>query len=383
MKRNIMLLLAVCLISILINANTMVVSGVAYDKNVEVEQNAEKKEVVGTQELTCEVEEEITLKETGIKLYTENVKKTYSLNEELDFEGLNVVVVYNTGEEKKLSNENYKIFPADTTTYGSKEVVISYGDYSEKFDIEVCYVVTDIEPTTKYASCSLNLREGASTQFEKLTTISVNTEVTVIGEVDNGWVKVLYKDEEYFCSGKYLSDKKVEVVSTQPASPYDNKVTGEPGTSADVINSANANWNSQVPNWLKQKFVESGWTIEISAVPLNQRYGYSISIAGVADYDARKIFIDNRMSPTRRAILHELGHFIDDLYGFPSYSSEFAEIFNAEKYSFVDCTSVGDGHETSSVSEYFASVFQNAIINGANCKNQAPRSYEFVCRYMH
>ncbi len=335
-----------------------------------------------TEEIVEKNAEEIVVEEVGIRVDDSRVQKEYRLNEALILNGLQVYMQYSDGTEKEVAVEFLEYSEIDTSKYGIQTITIKCKEYVYKFDIEVVYTVNEVEPKTKYSSTSLNLRNGPGTNFDKIRAISLNDEVTVIGEVENGWVKVKFKDDEYFCSGKYLMDKKKEV-QTQPASPYDNKIYGEPGSSADIVNKANAYWNKNVPNWLKQKFIDSGWKIAISGTSLAARYGYGMSIAGITDYGARMVFIDNREKPIKNAMIHELGHFIDFSYNFPSQSGEFTQIFNEEKYSFVDCTSVGDGHETSNVMEYFAAVFQNAIINGVNCKAQAPRSYEFVCRYMH
>ena len=317
---------------------------------------------------------------TGICIDVTNLKTDYVRGETIDFSGLKVYLQYSDTTEEELSNVDYTVSTIDTSVCGTYDVFVQYEDFTEGFEVHVTYQVQDVDDKVQYSSTSLNLRSGPGTEFEKVTSVELNDELIVTGEVDNGWVRVLYNDAEYFCSSKYLMDEKKEIKS---ASPYDNFVTGEPGSSQDVINSANAYWNSTVPNWLKQKFVEDGWHITISATPLMNRFGYSMSVAGLTNWDTNVIYIDNRISPIKRAILHELGHYIDECYGFPSQTSEFAEIYNAEKYNFVDCTAVGDGHEQSSTVEYFASVFHNAIINGTNCQAQAPRSYEYVCRYMH
>lgn len=334
------------------------------------------------EELVDEIAEEIIVEEVGIRVDDSRVQKEYHLNENLILNGLQVYIQYSDGTEKEVPVESLEYSEIDTSKYGVQTITIKFKEYVYEFDVEVVYTVNEVDPKTKYSSTSLNLRNGPGTNFDKIKTISLNDEVTVIGEIENGWVKVKFKDDEYFCSGKYLMDKKKEI-QVQPASPYDNKIYGEPGSSADIVNKANAYWNKNVPNWLKQKFIDSGWRIAISGTSLAARYGYGMSIAGITDYGSKIVFIDNREKPIKNAMIHELGHFVDYVYGFPSQSGEFTQIFNEEKHSFIDCTSVGDGHETSNVMEYFAAVFQNAIINGGNCKTQAPRSYEFVCRYMH
>ena len=121
----------------------------------------------------------------------------------------------------------------------------------------------------------------------------------------------------------------------------------------------------------------------VSAIPLKIRYNCNVSVAGIADPRLETIFLDNRKSAVRRSMIHELGHFVDCINDYPSTSVEFQLIFESEKNDFIDCTSIGDGHEISSSTEYFASVMCNIILNNQNCQWQIPRTYAFVVGYMH
>ncbi len=268
-------------------------------------------------------------------------------------------------------------------------------------------IVTDVENYKVYATCGLNLREGPGTSYNRLNSIGTAGEMTVIAKADNGWIKVLYKDKEYFCAERYTSTEKPvvqQVVNNNSGSAKaaSNGVPGAAALPAELLNSpyhnvfkpegdgtnsvcvqANNYWKYTVPDGLKTKLVDIGWKFVISGQRLADRFGYGMSIAGITEYGTKTIYLDNRSKVVNRATLHEIGHAVDAIAGWPSLSGEFAQIFEAEKYSFVDCTAVGDGHETSNVQEYFASVFQNAIINSGNCQRQAPRSYEFVMRYMN
>ena len=61
---------------------------------------------------------------------------------------------------------------------------------------------------------SVNLRKEKSTSSEKLDSLTKNTEVTILGEED-GWYKVKVKNLTGYISKKYLSDKKVEEVTSR------------------------------------------------------------------------------------------------------------------------------------------------------------------------
>ena len=248
-------------------------------------------------------------------------------------------------------------------------------------DVNVTF--EDVDETV-YAKCNLNVRSGHGTEYDKIGSLKYAQSVKRIGIGSNGWSKIIFNGKTAYCNSKYLSaNKPID-------SLYHNIVIGEPGTNSDIVAYANQRWNDLVPGWLKQRFVVEGWHLVISSTPLNIRFGYSVSIAGYTHYDSHTIFLDNRKSAVKRAMMHELGHFIDSVNQltsgngiFPREIDEFYEIFELEKYNFHDCFASGDGHEISNVVEYFASVFSNIILNRQNCQEQVPRSFEFVSRYMH
>ena len=230
---------------------------------------------------------------------------------------------------------------------------------------------------TVYAKRNLNVRSGPGTEYDKIGSLKYAKSVKRIGIGSNGWSKVIYNGKTAYCYSKYLSTSKPIDGS------YFNIVVGEPGADPDVVNYANQYWNNMVPSWLKQRFVNEGWHMIVSAIPLNIRYNCSGSVAGVTDPAQKTIFLDNRKYAVKRSMIHELGHFIDLVSGWPSGSYEFQLIFQAEKDKFIDCTSIGDGHEIASSAEYFASVCCNIILNNQDCQWQIPRTYAFVVGYMH
>ncbi len=61
---------------------------------------------------------------------------------------------------------------------------------------------------------TVNLRKDKSTSSEKIDSITKNTEVTILGEED-GWYKVKVGNLTGYISKKYISDKKVEEVTSR------------------------------------------------------------------------------------------------------------------------------------------------------------------------
>lgn len=305
----------------------------------------------------------------GIEVDTHSLKESYRRDEIVATEEIDVFLVYSKGEKELVDAQ---ISSVDTTTCGKKTIEIVFGDYKKSIDVEVTYTVEDVEHKTKYAAKDMELYDGPGSEFPVNKTVEKYTELIMTGVADNGWARVTLEDKALFCPVEILDSRNKK---------YDNIIIGEKGTTQSIVDLANELWNETVPFWVKKKFAESDWNFKISAQGLRYRYGYPMSIAGVTDFGKHVIFLDNRVNPVKNSMLHELGHFVDYSNGWASDSAEFRKIFNKEKYTYVDCTSVGDGHETSSAKEYFASVFQSILIDEENCKKTAPKSYEFICRY--
>ena len=91
------------------------------------------------------------------------------------------------------------------------------------------YEVTELdEPVVMYASDSLNVRQGPSTDYEIVGFLKSGRDVTVTGQADTGWYEILYNEEKVFVSNKYLqSEKPVEEpvlqASTEAESAADNQ----------------------------------------------------------------------------------------------------------------------------------------------------------------
>lgn len=107
---------------------------------------------------------------------------------------------------------------------------------------------TDITPLDKimYASAEVNIRSGASTEYEKTGSLSINEEVQVTGSI-TGWYEVEINGTKGYVSDKYLSDSKVEIPQVtqkteQKQQPVNNEEPSQPvdsGNSSGGIESGN------------------------------------------------------------------------------------------------------------------------------------------------
>ena len=123
---------------------------------------------------------------------------------------------------------------------------------------------------------------------------------------------------------------------------------------------------------------ENGWTIEMTTKDLAAEYDYSSYICGITLYQEKIVYISATEYAIRRSTIHEVGHAIACQLGFVELTKEFKEIYEDEKDYFTDCTSAGDGHETYSVYEYFASVYQNMILDYDETQDEIPRTVAYI-----
>ena len=144
--------------------------------------------------------------------------------------------IYNQGKElvgyiksgitvKKTTESNEWIYI--TVTDGSflvraediKDLVVVFGNQvntnnnenSITADEESTYTVADMRKTM-YAKQSVNLRNGPSSDYEKVGSLTTNQEVAVTGQADTGWYRIDYNNSVAFVSDNYLSDTKVEII---------------------------------------------------------------------------------------------------------------------------------------------------------------------------
>jgi len=100
---------------------------------------------------------------------------------------------------------------------------------------EVKSIYTDVN-YIRYATTSLNVRQGLGADTEKIGSLSQNQEVTVIGEVSNSdWVLISYGNgNEGHVNKSYLSESKTVVAST----PKTNNNTGTSNQGSTTDNSS-------------------------------------------------------------------------------------------------------------------------------------------------
>lgn len=134
-----------------------------------------------------------------------------------------------------------------------------------------------------------------------------------------------------------------------------------------VENPAEVNLNDyllelhRVPEPILRAFADSGWTYAVDfrhLASLSRRYGTSCT--GAADYDEKHIYVSEA-----GATVHEFGHFLDSILGFPSGRSSFYEAEADAASAFLR------DYAGTSCREYFADYFAYYVTNHSNAEKTA------------
>lgn len=133
-----------------------------------------------------------------------------------------------------------------------------------------------------------------------------------------------------------------------------------------------------VPDYILDHLYSEGWSIDIADFDISERYGYEMHVVGLTIYGEHQIWITDGY--IRRTTIHEIGHAIDFECDWASDTYEFYDLYVSEHRNFVDITSVGDGHEYSNAEEYFASVYQNMVLDYYGTYAEVPGTCAYIER---
>ena len=113
------------------------------------------------------------------------------------------------------------------------------------------YTVTPMTEQTMYAQQSVNLRQGPSTEYDKVGSLSTNQSVTITGYVETASGKWYQLSTEQFVSSKYLGTDKVVVQA-----PSNNSNTSNNNNNSNSNSNSNSN-TSQPSSSSEEKTVTS------------------------------------------------------------------------------------------------------------------------------
>jgi len=130
--------------------------------------------------------------------------------------------------EEEEAIEESEVVEEEST--GETPIVVEESEAIEEEPVveEIASIYLDVN-YIKYATVSLNVRQGLGADTEKIGSLSQNQEVTVIGEVTGSdWVLISYGNgNEGHVNKSYLSDSKTVVASTPKESNNQDTFTQE------------------------------------------------------------------------------------------------------------------------------------------------------------
>ena len=170
-----------------------------------------------------------------------------------------------------------------------------------------------------------------------------------------------------------------ETDNTNTESFDDFPFTIDGDISEDAIKTAKEQWN-MIPKELRDIVTVDNEVTIIFTDKEAEEYSPYCTKKIVAFYNPLKkvIVYESKNTSILSAIIHEVGHALDDAFGYPSHSKEFTEIFEAEK-------DILPGVHSDLASEFFADVFKlsikahyNPLVKGEIDK--LPRAKEYIER---
>lgn len=126
-----------------------------------------------------------------------------------------------TGEEEKIkvqteSTEQEKETEKEAETE-LKETEEMQSEDSDRKDgqvvesEEIGYTITQMEEISMYATSAVNVREGPSTDFERVGSLKAGQEVKVTGEASTGWYEIAYGEAVGYVSDRYLQAEPIQL----------------------------------------------------------------------------------------------------------------------------------------------------------------------------
>lgn len=116
------------------------------------------------------------------------------------------------------------------------------------------------EPKVKYVSAeTLNLREKTDSNSKILAQLTLNTEVTVLEEVDKTWVKIKAKGHTGYVANKFLSTEKTKKTSRSENETREEAIAHNTETTSSA-NNTGSNIVNFASKYIGYKYVSGGMT---------------------------------------------------------------------------------------------------------------------------
>ena len=150
-------------------------------------------------------------------------------------------------ESAEIASEPESSETASTPETSTEENSEAVSESDSEAVVEPEFTVTEVT-ATKYATQSVNVRSGPSTDYDKIGSLSTNQEITVNGVCDQtGWFRFDLNGTVAFVSNRYVSDEKVEKpAASETPSNGGNSTAGTGSTASNAC--PYARWQP-IDNW--------------------------------------------------------------------------------------------------------------------------------------
>lgn len=154
---------------------------------------------------------------------------------------------------------------------------------------------------------------------------------------------------------------------------------GEEDTDPLVCEAVN-NTLLQVPRWIRQAFIKSGWEMKVVAYDIaTEDYGDTHNagaVRGSTSYKSKVVKIQNTMLAAASTPIHELGHWLDAYCGYVTFYDEtFASIWEEEGEVYKNTFGPSCAW---SAQEFFAEGFWCYWRSPSSLKEACPRFYCYL-----
>lgn len=137
-----------------------------------------------------------------------------------------------------------------------------------------------------------------------------------------------------------------------------------------------------VPQYIQDAIERNGWIIEVTNENLQEKFDRDYPIAGITIHADKRIYLKNEPGIIKYSLYHEIGHALDKMLDYPSYTDEWNEIFEKERFNFHAIGMFVDNYHQSNPCEYWAAAVNNVLMSADKYEDSAPRTYEYVRRYL-
>ncbi len=169
----------------------------------------------------------------------------------------------------------------------------------------------------------------------------------------------------------HIEDERIEEVKELPDICKECR-----GTSQTVTSEVDYQF-SLLPEKIQNLFLQDRWKISVVDYDLNRAYfdGKYEEVLGVTQYEEQTIFIADKEEAAQRAVLHEIGHWLDHHYGWLSDSEQFRKIYQKECDNFAE---IYKTVQIDNEKELFAEGFLQYINYPEKLRKEAPMLYAYL-----